>query len=161
MWEDWAKSDDPAQWAELNEDDATYHLAYRRDMAALLPLLNSEAFTEAYDFVWIGYHMQLPDRWKAITSVAPVQLEWLAHNRWAQGIGGTFAYLVSKRGAKKMAQLLRNCHKLKEKDPVDVWMMRHLHDEVAHLATVRPLVLSTYYIPGDKSTYDSDIALIS
>jgi GR25 family glycosyltransferase involved in LPS biosynthesis len=165
LWREWASTpaaDGVGEWLQVFEDDAVLAPSYFRDLSALQCLFaapgpdgSGTAMSACYDLVWNGYHVHLPSRWQAVRYLDPPQLVWLKSHAITQGIGGMQGYLISKRGARTVLQLLDAGHNLNE-EPIDVWLMRRLHDKLRQVCTVRPSVLSSF--KDDGVPYEGDIA---
>lgn len=166
IWCEWGEikkendaNDNEDQWLQVLEDDASSSNCtreYMQNIKPLLPLLDKLNI----HFIWNGYHLNIRERWKHLSTNEPLKLIPLKENAAAMGIGGTFAYLVSKKGARIAKQVMDQQYNQPENKAIDEYFMRYTFDKINHWSFEKPAFFSTYYIPGDPSTYDSDIAVI-
>lgn len=142
-------------WEFEGEDDAVFGPMFLRDWAMLeriCPYLGAH-----WDVIWLGYHLPPETRWRdAIMNTAPRRFMLSGQNRVQGGIGGTFGYLVSRRGARKLVQLLDAAEPHSISIGVDTWMFRN--SSLCQLTLDPPTVLSHYFLPNDPATHDSDCA---
>jgi len=144
-------------WLWVLEDDGTCHPTFQRDMVVLEQVL--PALAAHVDVIWTGYHMQLPTRWSQMHQFGPPEFIPLDQARNTLSIGGTFSYLVSRRGARKLAEMTATGYRIQPKVAVDEWWRNLPSSDLTQLVLKRPLILSYFYVPNVPAPRMSDVQI--
>ncbi len=141
------------RWYGIFEDDVVPSATFYERMKCLTALMTRIDLSESWDIIWLGTHLLPEARCRAFSMSG--QLPFFRRLTYEETvIGGTFAYLISRRGA---VHLLAMYDKAKLIDVgIDSWMMRH--SGARQLCLHPPLVFSHYFLPHDASTHQSDCA---
>lgn len=135
------------------EDDAEFHDHFGQ----LLPLLFGHIQNRAWDAVFLGLQVRRGQRNPTDfdRSSSQVALIRLTQDSLSEDvIGGTFGYLISRRGAQKLMHSAQTCG---IKHGIDYWML-HRYDEL-EMYCVSPHLIYTEYASDDPEgrAVDSDI----
>jgi GR25 family glycosyltransferase involved in LPS biosynthesis len=142
-----------SSWYGIFEDDIVPAATFYQRMKGLSALMTKVELDKSWDIIWLGTHLLPEARCRAFSMTG--QLPFFRRlTREETVIGGTFAYLISRKGAK---YLLAAYDKAKLIDVgIDGWMMKH--SGARQLCIHPPIVFSHYFLPHDSSTHQSDCA---
>ena len=84
------------------EDDIIFNDNFKDQITHLLDIIKNVD----WDMIYLGHHLRSASKRNHKDTILPIIEQWDSHRSLQESMGGTFGYLISKKGSKKLLEFI-------------------------------------------------------